>query len=621
MEPFSLSGTDYLFIGQGADRNSFYIGSPLRGRDMETLDGWLAGVTSSDISLSTTQKHGGTYSLRVADDKYAYQTIPWNSTYQGLSVTFTCWVWAEEASKTYIQINDGVATSESSYHSGASCWEQLTVTRTLNAAATQLVINLQTGNTDIKYAYFDDCELTGVNGIVYMSSLSNNDADFFETHSSTSGIVLYKGTKPNEVSFNANPINGGDNWPAADYVGSSDSDIMNLHSLEGVLYVMRQDFPYYIDEAGNPRVLLASLNTEKSATSGKNSLEWDNKIYIPCGYQTLIEYDHGTPTNISPFLSITNDSTYTGLIHALAANNAWLYDIVNNGTKIEVLAGAVIYVNGIPDWRWHPIAEITLTGCESAGVSAIGAYRLWICSTDATENIYWLPLPADYGNVAADTTMSFTSGGHVESPWYDASLRDDYKAWLKFTCMCADVDATNYFTISYEKWGDSTWTEIGDFGDDGVEISTLSIPDDSGSNHPISQFIRFKIEIISDGSAPAPRLLGWTCEGVWYPTTKRKLIYMQAEVQDGKGIRDGTSDKQTEKQIREFLDACYAATDAWPLTFYPPYFQEGDTPKYIKFIEPTKYVLSKIERTDPMMLEKGRKISGIYLITAAEMSV
>ncbi|GAG68955.1 unnamed protein product, partial [marine sediment metagenome] len=55
-----------------------------------------------------------------------------------------------------------------------------------------------------------------------------------------------------------------------------------------------------------------------SSTSGKNSLAFKDRIYIPCGAQSLFEYDAGTVSDLSPAGFCTNLSDFNGRVHALA---------------------------------------------------------------------------------------------------------------------------------------------------------------------------------------------------------------------------------------------------------------------------------------------------------------
>jgi len=70
-----------------------------------------------------------------------------NSYWRGKDVTLAALVYATDASNARIQLDDGVTTSESNYHTGTTGWELLTITHTLSATATKLdVVLMVDGN-------------------------------------------------------------------------------------------------------------------------------------------------------------------------------------------------------------------------------------------------------------------------------------------------------------------------------------------------------------------------------------------------------------------------------------------------------------------------------------------
>lgn len=123
--------------------------------DAYTLTGAGASVAREGTIIKV-----GTYSLaltRSGTDCYATQDVyaVQGSTYVRSGVyTFGAWVYATAASRARLRMNDGVTTTNSSYHTGGSTWEWLTVTATVGAAITSLNVGLQvdTGNTT---AYID----------------------------------------------------------------------------------------------------------------------------------------------------------------------------------------------------------------------------------------------------------------------------------------------------------------------------------------------------------------------------------------------------------------------------------------------------------------------------------
>jgi hypothetical protein len=133
-------------------------------------DNWILSGTGAAVAREATTIHDGTYSARLtrtggggaAND--AYLTQPIHPTkgiayWRGQTVTFRAWVYATVNNRARISIDDGIAlVSYSSYHTGNSTWQQLTVTKTISLTATvmNVRVDIDTGST---VAYFDTADL------------------------------------------------------------------------------------------------------------------------------------------------------------------------------------------------------------------------------------------------------------------------------------------------------------------------------------------------------------------------------------------------------------------------------------------------------------------------------
>jgi hypothetical protein len=123
-------------------------------------DGWTLAGAAATVAQEATIIKLGTYSTkvtRVGNDctiKQSIHTIKGINYWKGRTVTFGCWVYATVADRGFIQIFDGVGTTNSSKHTGDSTWQLLTVTRTIDSSATELTpyCYIVDGNTS---AYFD----------------------------------------------------------------------------------------------------------------------------------------------------------------------------------------------------------------------------------------------------------------------------------------------------------------------------------------------------------------------------------------------------------------------------------------------------------------------------------
>jgi len=123
-------------------------------------DQWTLSGAGATIARDGTNFKIGTYSAAVTrvgtDCQLQLDAGPWiggTGYYRSRVFTLGAWVRATVASRARIAIDDGVATQSSSYHTGGSTWEWLTVSITANSAATQILIELHllTGNTTAQY--------------------------------------------------------------------------------------------------------------------------------------------------------------------------------------------------------------------------------------------------------------------------------------------------------------------------------------------------------------------------------------------------------------------------------------------------------------------------------------
>ena len=103
------------------------------------------GWTNSGLaSIARDTKHkSGLYSAKLSPDSitdFLYYVLENPTSYRSETVSFGCWGWSDTSSQLRCFIQDDGGISQSSYHSGNNTWEWLTVTRTIDAAATHAEI-------------------------------------------------------------------------------------------------------------------------------------------------------------------------------------------------------------------------------------------------------------------------------------------------------------------------------------------------------------------------------------------------------------------------------------------------------------------------------------------------
>lgn len=446
------------------------------------------------------------------------------------------------------------------------------------------------------------------------STAATNTFELFQTVHTTAPILWGKDSD-NTVRSNTNPVNGGAAWAAATTVGSSFYEITELVTRSGALYIMKEDMPYYLDSTGAVQNDLApELTSLMATTSGKNAVVYKNSVYIPCGTQALLETDGTINTFINPASYCTNLSDFNGTIQALAFDEEWLFAILDNSTKVEVLATREESIDGSTRRVWHPLAEITLAGAEGAFVSTEYQKRLWIISTSSANSIYYIPLPTGYGDITSDANRSFKTDTYFYTPYYHGEFKSDTKAFIKIVVTLGHTyDADIYWECWYEKLGDASWTDAGDLkGTATSRIATLYIPVDAAAAKPVSTMMRFKFVAKTDDTTKTPILLQYTVKAILYPI-RRTLIACKVYASEDITLKNGQIEKNIYDTVRTTITNMRNAT--WPVTFYDIFYT--NTTRSVKLLPlPRNTPLFEVVKS-----EKTREKEIIYNLLMQEVTL
>lgn len=299
-----------------------------------------------------------------------------------------------------------------------------------NAGEQANIFHIDDVRAECSYYYMDSGE------VFTQSTLAVQRMDSFAKYFKKVGTDCYKSLPPNSLYDTTDPSNTAtDNWSTVTTVGRSTTVINSLVSEANVLYVIKETQPWYI-VSGAPVLLSDSPSLMTTGAKGKNATHWQNNVIMPYGDASLFAYDTVAATFewIEPSLYCTNLSAFDGEIQATAGDAHYLYIVVDNGSYVEVMATRKEDVDGTARRVWHPLQTQELTGCTYAFISSFPTQkRLFISSTDSTENIYYMPLPVTYGNIASDTNRDFKTGGYFETPWQHLNFKGDYKSYIKQT--------------------------------------------------------------------------------------------------------------------------------------------------------------------------------------------
>jgi hypothetical protein len=624
LKPFTESGVDYMFIGQGAGNNPW----TLSAESLDACEYAWDDMVDTDVTVSTDHStyHNGTASVKLAvgADCAAGDTLAGKAI---SSKDFTGYHFVKFwfRSSTALDAGDlqfGIdetadfASPDILYDIpaiSADTWTECTIDLgDDDLADMDAVLSYGLKMVTDKGAF--NCWIDQIKLLTFEENTqTNNDAILYAKITSSSGEALYHSDNPNLIYKNTTPYSA--SWGNPIYVGEGGYNITSVFNNGDTVFICREDEPYYLDASDIPHTVNSVFRTMIGANNGKNSKSWNGRSYFLTGTPNIFEYDRqGNLLNISPSLFTQNDTTFDGDVQAIAGDEAYIFAAVDNSTKLEILKGGWELVDGYDDWRWHPFCEVTLTGAEAMFVSSIGdKKRLYIFSTSSSDSVVYIPLPESYGNVGGDANMTFQTGGYLITPWEDANLKDDDKAWFEIYVYLQDCDASNYFTIYYQKWGDADWTKIDDFGDGEETYQSAVIPVDGSSNKPVSKRMRFKISITCETDT-CPILLGYAVRGAWYPD-KRYIYQARVVLADNKVKSPGTDRWQTASAMRTFLKGCYRPSTVWPVTLSPIGYVDSDDDVTVRLIEPFEITPVSIEHPAPDV----EKITYEALLTMVEM--
>lgn len=196
--------------------------------DSAAPDGWTISGSGAAVAKETTTYKGGPYAAKITSPAgataYLYQPIETKrglAYWKGKTVTFGCWVWCDTANIARIQIDaNGVESALSSYHTGNSTWQWLTVTMTVTTSASLTALWATCFlNAVSKVAYFDCAIIRETSSIAStvesenweMTSVtfSGLDGDTDEEYELRCRIVNgYSGSCYNYITFNSDTTAG-----------------------------------------------------------------------------------------------------------------------------------------------------------------------------------------------------------------------------------------------------------------------------------------------------------------------------------------------------------------------------------------------------------------------------
>lgn len=353
-------------------------------------------------------------------------------------------------------------------------------------------------------------------------------------------------------------------------VGEPGFNITDLVNHLEVPYVSKENAAYQIDSSDNVIEIMTALRSMFDTGTGKNTISWNGVLYIPAETQELMEYDDGTITAVGPNRFADGLSDFGGQVVATAGDGSWLYVILDNSTKVEILKGRRQTVAGAAistEWRWHPFSEDTYTTVTYAQVSTITAKRLYYGG--GTDAITYIPLSTQYADPLSDSNLTFLTGQTHETTWYELGTSRADKTLGSFLLQSDSLSGSaRTVKVEYKKWGDSSWTEVGGSGN-GTFNTT---PDQekffqTGTNAPKTKKVKFQFTLNTNSSSTGLAVLGFTCYAILNPL-RLEMIRAVVEVSDGNSLlTTGGDDDMTYSKVASQL---HTWADTHPLTLTVP---------------------------------------------------
>ena len=288
-------------------------------------------------------------------------------------------------------------------------------------------------------------------------------------------------------------------------VGETGYNVTALLSHLKMPYIVKENWAGYLN-TGLPTPAIIEIAKELAGlfntNTGKNSISRlgnnAQTLYIPAGSDATL-WDEDAGNNIGPQEFQESLSDFDGQVVATASDDKYLYVVLDNGTKIEILKGRYETIDGSTDFRWHPILEDTYTTVGYAHISSITAKRLYYGGGTALPK--YISLEND----------SYATGGTHLTCQIDLGLPNILKNWRSIAIRSNNLSATKTIKVEYKKDGDTSWTTI-----EGVTSGLFTTSPyqevffGSSSNGLNTRLLQLRFTLATDSTTVTPEILDWT---------------------------------------------------------------------------------------------------------------
>ena len=288
-------------------------------------------------------------------------------------------------------------------------------------------------------------------------------------------IYLYQ---PHVIRSSADPSNSG-SWSSATAVGDQDSPITGLivdEDSDSLLIAKTNGLwqQYYEPVEDGGRLFLRNLTLQFRGQNHPNNFlgiySWNKLVFLPMGHGGMLAYSvaQGVATDISFRLSAEERTELHGRVLAMTGTPDTLY-VALKDTSVEtiyVLAGNMVTIDGVTDWSWAKVSEVSAADDESFNDNRTTLWydsvlndheRVWLGYTEsgASATPKFLPVgDNDKSNAYADDTDA-----EAVLLRYDGNLPRVEKHFSSMEVESKNLGVNGrQWAFSYRLDGETTWT-------------------------------------------------------------------------------------------------------------------------------------------------------------------
>lgn len=407
-------------------------------------DDWTAGGGGTlTANTDPTYIHSGEYSALltgVAAAKTLTQSLPFSTAFRGKQFTATAYGHCANAGN-YIRIDDGVGTTDTAFD---DTFQQKSVVRTLNAAATKLDIVSNSPHTGTAKLYVDSVGITMTDSSPWIQPTAQT-AKFFTIW----GSLLFKINNAGELSYTADGVT----WYASGTIPAPFGNVTGLGTYRdasgnSIIYA-RTEKGLFAHDYDNSDFIQTELALPSHPTAGLGATHWHAGYYVSAGLDILkyVAASTATITSVGLDREAGLPAEYQGEVTSITKGYNEIFALVDSTYGSGSTYSSVMAYNDT-GWQCKWLSG-TANKASKCGLisSAYSSYRYY---WGADNKVYYIPLQRNLLNPTKVATTTYASSAIHISPWFDAGWENINKLAVSLKVYCVGTSATGEtVTVSY----------------------------------------------------------------------------------------------------------------------------------------------------------------------------